>query len=177
MRNRWFPISSTLLLWLCFGFRLEAQTAIYATFTAGKLNVAGTDWIYGGQAGIYHDFQPIPMLHLGLDGRAQILDKGQTKLISGMAGPRVAIKPWAIPIRPYVEALFGVGHVEFNPANVSSPDATSETDFEYQFVGGLDLTLFPHIDWRMGEFSYGGVSGLSQCLHPKTASTGLVVRF
>jgi hypothetical protein len=49
----WFAICAILLLWLSFGFRLEAQTAIYATFTAGKLNVPGTDWIYGGQAGIY----------------------------------------------------------------------------------------------------------------------------
>jgi hypothetical protein len=166
-----------VLFCVSLGIRMEAQTAIYATFTAGQLSGTGTDWIYGGQAGIYHDFNPIPMLHVGVDGRAQILDKGRTKLFSGMAGPRVAVKPWLIPIRPYAEALFGVGHVEFNPFNESTAPTTSETNFEYQFVGGLDLTLLPHIDWRLGEFSYGGVSGLSQSPHPKTASTGLVVRF
>ena len=176
MRVRSVAICAVLFC-ASFGRPMKAQTAIYVTFTAGQLTGTGTDWIYGGQAGIYHDFDPIPMLHIGVDGRAQILDKGRTKLFSGMVGRRIAVKPWLIPIRPYAEALFGVGHVEFNPLNERTTQTTSETNFEYQFVGGLDLTLLPHIDWRVGEFSYGGVSGLSQSLHPKTASTGLVVRF
>jgi hypothetical protein len=151
----------------------QAQTALYGTFTAGDLSIGGVDWIYGGQIGLYHDFDLIPMVHVGLDGRAQILDRGQTQLISGLVGPRIAIKPWLIPIRPYVEALVGAGHTEFPTLSAN----VSQTNFEYQFVGGLDLTFFPHLDWRMGEFTYGGFTGLSENLHPKTASTGLVVRF
>jgi hypothetical protein len=151
----------------------QAQTALYGTFTAGNLSIGGLDWIYGGQIGLYHDFDLVPMVHVGLDGRAQILDRGQTKLISGLIGPRVAIKPWLIPIRPYAEVLIGAGHTEFPAISANF----SETSFEYQVAGGLDLTFFPHLDWRMGEFTYGGFSGLSDNLHPKTASTGLVIRF
>src|ERR1700743_2117507 len=145
-----------IFLFLAWGCCVLAQTAVYATFTAGNLGVGGTDWIYGGQAGIYHDFQPIPMIHVGVDGRAQILDRGRTKLISGLAGPRIALKPWAIPVRPYVEALFGAGHLEFDVFDGNLRQTASETDFEYQILGGLDLTVLPHIDWRVGEFSYGG---------------------
>jgi len=150
-----------------------AQTAIYGTFTAGNLSVGDKDWIYGGQVGLYHDFRPIPVVHIGFDARAQMLDQGDTKLISGLVGPRVAIKPWGIPIRPYVEGLFGVGHIEYT----AQQEETSATEFEYLFLGGLDLTILPHFDWRVAEFSYGGVSGLSDSIHPKTASTGVVIRF
>jgi hypothetical protein len=75
---------------------------------------------------------------------------------------------------------FGVGHTRFGQGVAKQ----SNTDFEYQFLGGLDMTILPRIDWRVVEFSYGGVSGLGRSLdpkigsslNPKTISTGFVVR-
>ncbi|MHB1857169.1 MAG: hypothetical protein ACYCPM_07010, partial [Acidobacteriaceae bacterium] len=66
----------------------------------------------------------------------------------------------------------GAGHADYGQgvAHVSA------TKFQYQFLGGLDLTVLPRIDWRVVEFSYGGLSGLGSSLNPKTISTGIVVR-
>jgi hypothetical protein len=75
-------------------------------------------------------------------------------------------------VKPYAEALAGVGHASF-----SGNSANSVTKFEYQFLGGLDFTVLPRLDWRVVEFSYGGLAGLDNgSIHPKTLSSGLVLR-
>ena len=62
---------------------------------------------------------------------------------------------------------FGVGFGANQPSN---------TQFEYQFLAGFDLTVLPRLDWRVVEFSYGGLSAFNGDLHPRTLSTGLVLR-
>ena len=53
----------------------------------------------------------------------------------------------------------------------------SATKFEYQFLGGLDFTILPRIDWRIAEFSYGGLSTFNNSsFHPKSLSSGIVLR-
>jgi hypothetical protein len=75
-----------------------------------------------------------------------------------------------IPLHPYLEATAGLG-------NLNIPKASSNvTRFEYQFLGGLDYTVFPRIDWRVAEFSYGGLSVFNGSYHPKTLTTGIVLR-
>ncbi len=52
----------------------------------------------------------------------------------------------------------------------------SATKFEYNFVGGLDYTFFPRLDWRVVECSYGGLSSFKGSFNPRTLSTGVVFR-
>jgi hypothetical protein len=77
-----------------------------------------------------------------------------------------------MPIHPYIEALVGAGHADYGQGSAK----VTATKFQYQFLGGLDLTILPRIDWRLVEFSYGGLSGLGSSFNPKTLSTGIVIR-
>lgn len=153
-----------LLSGVLFSAAAQAQTAIYGTFSGTKLNTDGGDWLYGGTIGVYKDHGRT--FHYGLDGRGVFTGKDDTHLYSGLVGPRLAVSVY--PVKPYVEALIGVGHAEFSH--------NSDTKFEYQMLGGVDYTLAPHVDWRVIEFSYGGFSDLNPSFNPKTISTGLVLR-
>lgn len=149
---------------------IHAQTGIYGTFTAASLNNASSNWIYGGSGGIYFDRWHFGLASAGLDLRGQFLGTSSTtRLNSGLGGLRIAITPHVLPIKPYAEALAGVGYV-------NDPGSGTSTDFEYTFLGGLDFTFFPRLDWRVIEFSYGGVSALNGTLHPSSFSSGIVFR-
>jgi hypothetical protein len=152
-------------------FGAQAQTGLYAEFGASKVDAPSNNWIYGPTFGLYHDFYSVPFLHLGGDLRGSLLGVSQTtNLYSGLIGPRLSLHPHVLPVMPYAEALFGFGHYDFGN------DQPSNTQFEYQFLGGFDLTILPRLDWRVVEFSYGGLSAFNGDLHPRTLSTGLVLR-
>ena len=87
-----------------------------------------------------------------------------------MIGPRVSVHPRVLPFMPYLEGLGGIGYYDFGAGQGSN------TKFEYQLLAGIDYTVIPRLDWRIVEFSYGGLSALNGNLHPKTISTGLVLR-
>jgi hypothetical protein len=149
----------------------SAQTGLYAEYGASEVDAPGGNWIHGPTFGLYHDFYSIPLIHFGADLRGSLLGISQnTQLYSGEIGPRVSIHPHVLPLMPYAEGVFGIGHYDFGEGR------GSDNQFEYQFLGGVDLTFFPHLDWRVIEFSYGGLSTLNGDLHPKTLSTGLVLR-
>jgi hypothetical protein len=149
----------------------HAQTGIYAAFGASKVDAPSNNWIYGPTFGIYHDFYSVPLIHLGADLRGSVLGVSQTTtLISGELGPRISIHPHVLPLMPYFEAVGGIGHYDFGD------DQPSNTQFEYQFLAGVDLTIIPRVDWRVVEFSYGGLSTFDGDLHPRTLSTGVVLR-
>ncbi len=154
----------------------SAQTGVYAEFTGGK--VADTPWTYGPTVGLYHDngFGPIA---LGLDVRGSFLRRGDTNgagssqsLNTIEGGVRLAVTPHVLPIKPYAEALAGYGGLTTGQGTAR----TSASHLTYQFLGGLDFTFFPRLDWRVVEFSYGRLSGLGDSYAPKTLSTGLVLR-
>jgi hypothetical protein len=106
--------------------------------------------------------------NIGGDLRGSFLSRNGFNYYTGAAGPRFAFKVPVIPLRPYVEGLVGV-------ANYNSGNGTdSTTHFNYQVVGGLDMTFFPKIDWRVVDFAYSAVSG--QNVNAKILSTGLVIR-
>lgn len=163
-------LSCAALCLLATAVPSRAQIGIYGEFSAADFNVANTDWQYGTTFGLYYNAWGVPFLSLGLDGRGSVLGSGSTKIVSGLAGPRLTFKPHVLPVMPYVEALVGVGDVELGQGSAR----TSTTKLEYQFLGGADYTIFPRVDWRVVEFSYGGFSGPS--LNPRSLSTGLVVR-
>lgn len=149
-----------------------AQVGIYGEFSATKLNVPNTSWIYGPTFGAYLDKGHFWVFRSGVDARGAILGSGSTTLDSGLVGPRVAVRLHPLPMQPYVEALIGAGHADYGQGEAY----VSATKFQYQFLGGLDLTILPRIDWRLVEFSYGGLSGLGSSFNPKTISTGIVIR-
>jgi hypothetical protein len=160
------------LFFLLFTVGAHAQLGIYGEFSAANLNVPATGWIYGTTFGAYFDKGHLLFLGTGLDIRGSFLERGSTTLNSGLIGPRLVFRPHVLPIQPYVEALGGFGHASL----YEGPDQMTVNKFEYQFLGGLDLTILPRIDWRVLEFSYGGLSGLGTSFSPKTVSTGVVVR-
>ncbi|HZD78044.1 MAG TPA: hypothetical protein VE218_13635 [Acidobacteriaceae bacterium] len=160
------------LLLIAVTIAAQAQTGLYIEFGGSKVDAPSNQWVYGPTFGVYHDFYSIPTIHLGADLRGSVLGISQTTtLTSGEIGPRVSIHPYVLPLMPYLEALGGIGHYDFNAG-----PGSSSTQFEYQFLAGIDHTLIPRLDWRVVEFSYGGLSVFNGTLHPKTISTGLVLR-
>ena len=149
-----------------------AQLAVYGTFSASNFRLPNTDWQYGSTFGIYDNRWKIPFFALGIDGRGSVVGGTQASIASGLVGPRIVFKPHIVPIMPYVEVLGGVGHAEYGQGSA----AGSATKFEYNFVGGLDFTILPHIDWRVVDFSYGGLAAFNGSFNPRTLSTGIVVR-
>ena len=154
------------------------QTAIYGEFTGGKVSAANTDWMYGPTIGLYHD-NGLGLIALGYDVRGSFLRRGDThgadsseSLNSVEVGVRAAVTPHVLPIKPYVEALVGYGGLTVGQGVARE----SASHAAYQFLGGVDLTFFPRLDWRVVEFSYGRLSGLGDTYAPKTISTGLVFR-
>ena len=149
----------------------SAQTGIYAEYGGSKVDSPSDNWIYGPTFGLYHDFFSAPLVHLGGDIRGSVLGvTNTTTLASGEIGPRVSLHPRVLPTMPYLEALAGIGHYDFGS------NQPSNTQFECQFLAGIDLTVFPRLDWRVVEFSYGGLSAFNGNLHPKTLSMGVVLR-
>ena len=149
----------------------SAQTGVYVEYGGSKVDAPSNNWIYGPTFGLYHDFYSVPIVHLGGDIRGSVLGvTNTTTLTSGEIGPRVSVHPHVLPVMPYLEALAGIGHYDFGA------NQPSDTQFEYQFLAGIDVTVLPRLDWRIVEFSYGGLSAFNGTLHPKTLSMGLVLR-
>jgi hypothetical protein len=148
----------------------HAQIGVYGEFSAQNFSQPNTGWQYGTTFGIYDDHWHVPFFALGIDGRGSIVGSGDTKTESGYGGPRLVFNPPIFPLKPYVEALVGAGHAEFGQGLAR----TSSTEFAYQFLGGVDWTIFPRVDWRVAEFSYGSFKDIG--LDPKSLSTGIVVR-
>ena len=157
---------------------VRAQTAIYAEFTGGKIDAAHTDWMYGPTIGLYHD-NGLGLIALGYDVRGSFLRRGNTNgpdtnesLNTLEIGARIAATPHVLPIKPYAEALVGYGGLTVGQGSARE----SASHATYQFLGGVDFTFFPRLDWRVVEFSYGRLTGLGDTYAPKTLSTGLVFR-
>jgi len=161
-----------LFLLLFVTIAAQAQTGIYIEYGGSKVDAPSNDWIYGPTFGLYTDLiGGVPFVHLGADLRGSVLGISQTTtLYNGLVGPRVSLHPHVLPFMPYLEGLGGVGHYDFGAGQDNS------TKFEYQFLAGIDYTVIPRLDWRVVEFSYGGLSIFNGDLHPKTLSTGLVLR-
>jgi hypothetical protein len=150
---------------------LHAQLGLYGNFTTVNLKMSGSGgWINGGTFGAYLAHGHLALLNVGVDARGTFASGGSTSFDSGSIGPRLAFNTHVLPFLPYVEATAGVGHANF----IGSSEVTK---FEYQFLGGIDYTVLPRLDWRVVEFSYGGLSGLNgNSIHPQTISTGIVLR-
>ncbi len=179
-----------LRLRLALGFSLflttataaaHAQFAIYGMGSGGFLGSLpsqnGGFSAYGGTFGVYDDFKHFGPLHLGADGRyfqdtSSNGNSSGNKLRGGLVGPRLALALPVVPLRPYVQAE--VGDIATNYGT----QPNQPNSFTYQIQGGLDFTIFPHLDLR-GEYGGGQINGYGSG-HKQSvqeAGIGLVLRF
>lgn len=156
------------LLWLPTALR--AQFAIYGAGSGATFYNSETNLGYGGLAGIYKQTShALHRISVGADLRGTFVVREGFHYYTGAAGPRIAFHFPVLPLSPYLEGLVGVA--DFNTGRGTD----SSTHFNYQGVGGLDATILPHIDWRVVDLTYSGVTGES--LKAFTFSTGIVIRF
>jgi hypothetical protein len=166
LRYRRGAFLSALFVLLFAACGARAQVAAYGGFSGGPVNGPGVSAAYGATVGVYA--QSGHFVSLGGDARGTFLSHNGFHYYTGAVGPRLAIKPPILPFRPYVEGLIGAAN--FNGGSGTS----STTKFNYQALGGVDFTFFPHLDWRVIEFAYSGAEGSS--VNAKIFTTGLVLR-
>ncbi len=168
-----FLVSLITATLFCASRSASAQVGVYAEFSGTRLNIPLTSWVYGPTFGAYYQTKKFGSLRPGFDVRGGfMLGKANTAYASGMGGPRLAFHPRVIPVTPYAEALFGIGHVTYGLGN----PLTTIDKFEYDLLGGADLKLMPRLDWRVIEFSYGSLTYMGSNFNPKIVSTGIVFR-
>jgi hypothetical protein len=163
-----------LSLFLFSPVSLHAQLGLYGAFTVQDLGAPNNSGyaFYGGTFGAYLASGRLAILSLGVDLRGSFTRGGGDSFDSGAIGPRLALNTHILPIQPYVEGTVGLGSL-----NLAGGSPSNGVRFEYQLLGGLDLTVLPRIDWRVAEYSYGGLSSANgDNFHPKSLSTGIVLR-
>lgn len=163
-------------------FAAKAQIGAYATGSGGFLGSAdgrSSFSAYGGTFGLYDNFLRLGPLKLGGDARYfqdtssnNNAGTNGNKLRGGLAGLRLALNLPPIPLKPYVQAeVGGVG------TNYGTQPNTVGV-FAYQVQGGLDYTIFPHVDLRA---EYGGGTirsyGSNDRQTLQEVGLGAVVRF
>jgi hypothetical protein len=148
-----------------FAVPANAQIGISGAFTGATVSQSGSSSpVYGPTISFYAEHGAA--LALGGDIRASFLNGNGRTFNSGAIGPRAAIKLHPLPLQIYGEALAG-----FN--SFKSPTVPSSTHIDYQLLGGVDATVFPHVDWRVFEYDY---TSSSDSLAAHSFSTGLVIR-
>lgn len=150
-----------------------------ATATQGSLVAQQSGFsAYGGTVGLYDNLLRLGPLKLGADARyfqetSSNNNSYGNKLHGGLAGVRLALNLPLFPLKPYLQAeIGGVGTNYGTQANDTG-------SFAYAIQGGVDYTIFPHLDLR-AEYGGGQItsvygSGNKQAL--QEAGLGLVVRF
>ena len=166
MKHRYLLALPLLLSLITVTLHAQAKFAIYGTVGGEKIAVANTPWTLAGTAGFYVGLKKFGPLNLSVDARAD-LSSNQN---SGLVGPRLAVKLPAFPIKPYGEFLIGFSDYTRTGAGLKDPN-----QFAARYVFGADMTILPHIDWRIADFSYD-LESLGPDDHAKTLSSGLVIR-
>jgi hypothetical protein len=163
-----------LLLVMFAPLCLHAQLGLYGAFTVQNLGAPNNNGysFYGGTFGAYLASGRLAILSLGVDLRGSFTRGAGDSFDSGAIGPRLALNTHILPIQPYVEGTVGLGSL-----NLAGGSSSNGVRFEYQLLGGLDFTVLPRVDWRVAEYSYGGLSSVNgDNFHPKSLSTGIVLR-
>jgi len=102
------------------------KLGLYGTFTGTRLSGPDTDWLYGGTLGAYLSHGHLVFLSTGLDLRGSAGSYNGTMFDSGSIGPRIALSPHILPVRPYAEALAGLGHASFSGTRqITSPNLST----------------------------------------------------
>jgi hypothetical protein len=172
MKRIWMLSATCLFFFLPSA---HGQLGLYAGFSAANTNVPNESWFYGATFGGYYNALKLPLINLGIDGQAAILNgsgsSSQQKIINGLVGPRAEFHLPLIPLKPYVAGHLGGSNIEVGQGFAR----TDKTVFSYGFAAGGDLTIFPRLDWRVAEYSYTRSNVLGS-VNQSTLTTGLVVR-
>jgi Outer membrane protein beta-barrel domain len=180
-------------------FTARAQIGFYINPVANHITISTPDsgpfaflgqdqtsrWFGGVDIGGYYDFfnmaDSTVGLKAGLDIRDVIVHGGNAGLNSFLVSPRISVKPFKMPLRPYIMPSIGAGssHSPNNDLHI--------TRFQYAISAGADYTIAKHVDFRVIEIGYGSVSTVSSGTVGATASipsanvlnisSGLVFRF
>jgi len=163
----------------------RAQLAVYGEFSATNVPADGflgtaAAWNKGVSVGVYDNFLHAGPIGLGLDLRGGYGSANGSGSYSVLFGPRLAIKPPVLPIRPYVQASVGLGGISSKDTLSNSTRTTGM--LQYGFIAGLDYTVLPHLDLRLPELTYirtteDQFSGPTATVHLLTLSAGVVLRF
>jgi hypothetical protein len=177
-------LSCAAMLGLCGS--MQAQIGVYGNFNYTRYtdNFANqTTSLEGVGLGAYDNFIHLGPIRAGVDLRFNQLGTTNYRYRSELGGVRVALKTPLLPIRPYAEALIGVGGTRYAgglAAGISGDNYSRK--FTYEFLGGLDYTIIPHVDLRVVELGYGrqtgvnGYPGNNPSSSLVTLGAGLVVR-
>jgi hypothetical protein len=164
-------LSSFILLLLAIS-SAYGQVGLYGGFSAANTNAGSEQWFYGTTFGGYYSGLKLPLINLGIEGRASMLhgsgSASPQKFVNGLVGPRVQLHLPLVPLKPYVAGLAGGVHQELGQGSAR----TDTTNFGYGLAAGADLTIFPLLDWRIAEFSFTRSESVDQ----KMLTTGLVLR-
>jgi hypothetical protein len=159
----------TLIAIVTPNLHAQAKFAIYGTGGTEKSGLQHSGWNTAGTFGFYYGLRHFGPLDLSADVRGDL----SGNIYSGILGPRLAVKVPVFPIMPYGEFLFGES--SYSTKSNGNRDANN---FTYRWVAGVDFTLIPHFDWRVVDYSYSsGITQFGVNVHPKTVTTGFVIRF
>ena len=161
----------------------RAQFAVYGEGQAVRFDDqadASTTWFKGGTFGVYDDFLRLPLLGLGLDARGTFASGERMDFRSGLIGIRADARAPGLPFRPYVEGLVGVGGTKSKVTSIYITPVYSNK-LEYEVLGGLDFTVFPHVDVRLPEIGYAQMSPVTSGPNAPSSkvlglSAGVVIR-
>jgi hypothetical protein len=100
---------------------------------------------------------------------------------SALVGLRVAVKAPILPFKPYVQASIGAGGTKYTGATAPGITSRFSGKLLWEVLGGLDWTVFPHVDFRVIEVGFGkqsSVTGANYASGPTLVlvSSGLVFR-
>ncbi len=189
----------TLALFLAPLGAMAQIGGLYADFSTTALSTSGSPQFYGATFGGYDEVNlknTFKFLRIGGDARFSIEHAGSPNAPpntgfgsnpSGnsytydtfVIGPEVSFKTHLTRLRPYAEVLFGGAYVSgdlvsggFTGYVPGVNDTVSQNYGLVSFVGGADVTLLPHLAWRVLEVNVGEFSGTAST----TFSTGVVLR-
>jgi hypothetical protein len=165
MSRRTLPLL-LLVLTVCNAAYSQARLAIYGTVGGENSGLPSQGWTTAGMLGLYVGVANLGPLALSVDGRAVFATNSRTFL----AGPRVALHFPVFPLKPYSEILIGGSSYDKTSAGLQPGN-----HFNANYVGGIDTTILPHVDWRIFDFTYGLDTQVGN--RQKALTTGLVLRF
>ena len=183
MTKRWLSFLCVLMM---SAAAAHAQFGVYGKFDLNHYNFndGGTAaaTFYGGGFGVYDDFVKLGPVRGGFDLRESLVTGSNYNYRSTLFGARVALKAPVLPIRPYVQGSVGVGGTgSKGPYAAGISGGSYSNKFTYQVLGGLDWTVFPHLDFRALEIGFGRQSGVGSAAGSGAStmvlvSSGLVFR-
>lgn len=155
----------------------KADTGPFAFLGSGK--TAANFWGVG--FGGYYEVPVSGKLSAGVDLHDNIVHGNNAGLNTFMFGVRVSGKPFARPIKPYVEVGVGAG------TSRAPTGSLKVTKAQFGAMVGADYPIGKHVDWRVLEIGWNSLTTVSSETIGGTASipsstiisasSGLVFRF